>query len=177
VVRAKHAHAWSEAYLPVASDGARSAFEVFDPTPAAPTLAESSDRTVAAFVDYAWTSLAAFYDAAVATPERTIPALGGAALVALGVRALRNRRRRGDADDDVDVPPEAFVQFEARLAKDGFVRDRAETLESFASRLEVGGRQAMSRMLRRYARIRYGMGEASERDLARALEPSGVPDD
>ena len=143
VVRAKHAHAWGEAYVPVASDPTRSAFQVFDPTPPAPTLAESSDRTVAAFFDYLWTSLVAFYDAAVATPERTVPALGGAALVAFAVRALRNRRRRGrPVEDDVDAPPAAFVQFEARLAKEGFVRDRAETLESLAARLEVGGRDA-----------------------------------
>jgi transglutaminase-like putative cysteine protease len=174
VVRAKHAHAWGEAYVPVASDPTRSAFEVFDPTPAAPTLAESRDRTVAAFFDYLWTSLVAFYDAAVATPERTVPALGGAALVAFVVRALRNRRRRGrQAKDDVDTPPGAFVQFEARLAQEGFVRDRAETLESLAVRLEVGGREPLSRALRRYARARYGVGEASERDLARALEPGG----
>jgi transglutaminase-like putative cysteine protease len=172
VVRAKHAHAWGEAYVPVASDPTRSAFEVFDPTPPAPTLAESSDRTVAAFFDYLWTSLVAFCDAAVATPERTVPALGGAAVVALAVRALRNRRRRvGQVEDDVDAPPRAFVQFEARLSKEGFVRDRAETLESLAVRLQVGGREPLSRALRRYARARYGMGEPSERDLARALEP------
>ncbi len=174
VVRAKHAHAWGEAYVPVASDPIRSAFEVFDPTPAAPTLAESSDRTVAAFFDYLWTSLVAFYDAAVATPERTVPALGGAALVAFAVRAWRNRRRRGrKIEGDVDAPPGPFVQFEARLAKEGFVRDRAETLESLALRLEVGGREPLSRALRRYARVRYRVGEVSERDLARALEPGG----
>jgi transglutaminase-like putative cysteine protease len=174
VVRAKHAHAWGEAYVPVASDPTRSAFDVFDPTPAAPTLAESSDRTVAAFFDYLWTSLVAFYDTAVATPERTVPALGGAALVAFAVRALRNRRRRGrKVEDDVDAPPGAFVQFETRLANEGFVRDRAETLESLAVRLEVGGREPLSRALRRYARARYGVGEVSERDLTRALEPGG----
>ena len=170
VVRAKHAHAWGEVYVPVASDPSRSAFEVFDPTPAAPTLAESSDRSVAAFFDYLSTSLLALYDAAVATPERTIPALGGAVLVALVVRAWRNRRRRHEVADDVDAPPEAFMQFEARLAKEGFVRGRAETLEAFAVRLEAGGHERMSRALRRYARARYGAGTVSERDLARALE-------
>lgn len=174
VVRAKHAHAWGEAYVPAASDPTRSAFEVFDPTPAAPALAESTDRTGAAFFDYLWTSLVVSYDAAVATPERTVPALGGAALVALAVRALRNRRRRSrQVEDDVDAPPGAFVQFEARLAKEGFVRDPAETLESLAARLEVGGREPLSRALLRYARARYGAGEASERDVARALKPGG----
>jgi transglutaminase-like putative cysteine protease len=173
VVRAKHAHAWGEAYVPVASDPTRSAFELFDPTPAAPTLAESSDRTVTAFFDYLWTSLVALYDTAVATPERTIPALGAAALLAFAVRAWRNRRRRGPAVEDVDAPPGAFVQFEARLAKEGFVRDRAETLESLAARLEVGGRRPLSRALHRYARARYGAGEVSEQDLARTLEPGG----
>jgi hypothetical protein len=172
VVRAKHAHAWGEAYVPIVSDPTRSAFEVFDPTPPAPTLAESSDRTVAALFDYLWTSLVAFYDAAVATPERTVPALGGAAVVAFAVRALRNRRRRvRQVEDDVDAPPGAFVQFEARLAKEGFVRDRAETLESLAVRLEAGGHEPWSRALRRYARARYGVGGLSERDLARTLEP------
>ncbi|HEY1697460.1 MAG TPA: transglutaminaseTgpA domain-containing protein [Polyangiaceae bacterium] len=172
VVRAKHAHAWGEAYVPLASDPARSAFQVFDPTPAAPTLVESSDRSVAAFFDYLWTSLVALYDEAVATPERTVPVLGGAALLAFVVRALRNRRRRGrEVADDVDSPPGAFVAFEARLARDGFVRDRAETLESLALRLEAGGRGPLSRALRRYARARYGAGDPSERELERALEP------
>ncbi len=172
VVRAKHAHAWGEAYVPIPSDPTRSAFQVFDPTPAAPTLAESRNRSAAAFFDFVWTSLVRFYDAAVATPERTIPVLGGAALVALAVRALRNRRRRGrPVEPDLDAPPRALVQFEARLAQEGFVRDRAETLESLAARLEVGGREPLSRALRRYARARYGAGEASERELARALEP------
>jgi transglutaminase-like putative cysteine protease len=173
VVRSKHAHAWGEAYVPVATDPTRSAFEVFDPTPAAPNLVPSGDRTVAAFLDYAWTSLVAFYDAAVSTPERTLPALGGAALVAFALRAWRNRRRGGEVHDDVDAPPGAFVRFEARLAKEGFVRARAETLESFAVRLEVAGREPLSRALRRYARARYGAGKASERDLERALEPGG----
>ena len=173
VVRAKHAHAWGEAYVPVASDPTRSAFQVFDPTPAAPTLAESSDRTVAAFFDYLWTSMVAFYEAAIAAPERTLPALGGAALVAFAVRAWRNRRRGRGLEDDIDAPPGAFVQFEAQLAKEGFVRGRAETLESLALRLEVGGREPLSRALRRYARARYGVGEASERDLARALQRDG----
>ncbi len=172
VVRAKHAHAWGEAYLPLASDPTRAAFEVFDPTPPAPALAESNDRTVAALFDFLWTSLVAFYDAAIATPERTIPALGGAALVAFVARALRNRRRRDrQGEGEVDAPPEAFVQFEARLAQEGFVRDQAETLESLAARLEVGGLEPLSRALRRYARARYGVGDASERDLARALMP------
>jgi transglutaminase-like putative cysteine protease len=174
VVRAKHAHAWGEAYVPVATDPTRSAFELFDPTPEAPTLAASSDRTAAAFLDYLWTSLVAFYDAAVATPERTLPALGGVALVAFAVRAWRNRRRRArDTEDDVDAPPGTFVEFEARLAREGFVRDRTETLESLAERLEVAGREPLSRALRRYAKARYGAGEASERDLAQALEPGG----
>jgi transglutaminase-like putative cysteine protease len=173
VVRAKHAHAWAEAYVPDADDPTRSAFEVFDATPAGvPTLGESRTRTVAAFFDYLWISIVALYDAAVASPERSIPALGGVALVAFVVRALRNRGRQGRlAPDDTDAPPVAFLQFEVRLAKDGFVRDSAETLESLAARLEVGGRKPLSLALRRYVKARYGAGEATERDLARALEP------
>ena len=174
VVRAKHAHAWAEAYVPGAANPASSTFEVFDATPAVPTLAESRTRTLAAFFDYLWTSIVALYGAAVASPERSIPLLGGVALVAFVVRALRNRRRRGrNIEDDADAPPVAFLRFEARLAKDGFVRDRAETLESLAARLEVADRRPLSLALRRYVKARYGAGEASERDLARALEPRG----
>jgi transglutaminase-like putative cysteine protease len=174
VVRAKHAHAWGEAYVPEAADPSSSGFEVFDPTPAAvPTLAESRTRTLAAFFDYLWTSTVALYDAALASPERSVPALGGVALVAFVVRALRNRRRGQLLDDEGDRPPLALRQFEARLAKDGFVRDRAETLESFAARLELGGLEPHSRALRRYVRARYGRGDASETDLSRALESVG----
>jgi hypothetical protein len=171
VVRAKHAHAWAEVYVPTASDPARSAFEIVDPTPAAPSLAESRDRTVGALLDYLWTTVVALYDAAITTPERTLPVLGGVALVAFAVRAWRNRRlRRPEADEDLDAPPEAFVRFEARLAEQGFARDPAETLESLALRLEAGGRAPTSRALRRYATARYGVGEVSYGDLARALE-------
>jgi transglutaminase-like putative cysteine protease len=174
VVRAKHAHAWAEAYVPGAADPASSSFEVFDATPAAPTLAESRTRTLAAFFDYLWTSIVALYGAAVASPERSIPALGGIALVAFVVRALRNRRRKGRrVEYDADAPPVAFLRFEARLAKDGFVRDRAETLESLAARLEVADQRPLSRALRRYVKARYGAGDASEGELERALEPGG----
>lgn len=174
VVRAKHAHAWAEAYVPGAADPASSTFEVFDATPAVPTLAESRTRTLAAFFDYLRTSVVALYGAAVASPERSIPLLGGVALVAFVVRAMRNRRRRGRIiEDDADAPPVAFLRFEARLAKDGFVRDSAETLESLAARLEVADCRPLSLALRRYVKARYGAGEASERDLARALEPRG----
>ncbi|HEY3819969.1 MAG TPA: transglutaminaseTgpA domain-containing protein [Polyangiaceae bacterium] len=175
VVRAKHAHAWAEAYVPLADGSARSAFEVFDATPAVePAMLETRTRTVAAFFDYLWTSIGTLYAAAVASPERSLPALGGVVLFAFVVRALRNRRRRGAAvDDDTDAPPAAFRQFESRLASEGFVRDRAETLESLAERLEEAGRAPLSRALRRYVKARYGAGDASERDLARALEIAG----
>lgn len=177
VVRAKHAHAWAEAYVPGAgspADPSSATFEVFDATPAAvPTLAETRTRTLAAFFDYVWTSLVALYDAAVASPERTVPALAGVALVAFVIRAVRNHRRSRIVQDDADAPPVAFRQFEARLAKEGFVRDRAETLESLAARLEVAGRAPLSFALRRYVKARYGAGNASERDLARALKSGG----
>ena len=174
VVRAKHAHAWAEVYVPSAANPARSGFEVFDATPAADSLVESRPRTLASFFDYLWLSIVALYDAAISSPERSIPALGGAALVAFVVRALRNRRRRSHLiEDETDAPPAALLQFEARLAQDGFVRDRAETLESLAARLEVADRKPLSLALRRYVRARYGAGQASERDLARALEPGG----
>lgn len=174
VVRAKHAHAWAEAYVPRGGGlGGPGAFEVFDATPGGvPTLGETRTRTVAAFLDYARVSVVAFYDAAVASPERSIPALG--ALVVLGfiVRAVRNRRRRagGGREDPVDAPPEAFVKFEARLAEEGFVRDRAETLESLATRLASAEREGLALALRRYVKLRYGPGAASESDLEGALE-------
>jgi hypothetical protein len=174
VVRAKHAHAWAEAYVPAAGGSSGSAFEVFDATPAAPTLLETRPRSLAAFFDYLRTSLVRLYDVAVSSPERSIPALAGIALVAFLVRALRNRRRRGPrAEADPDAPPAAFRQFESRLAKDGFVRDRAETLESFATRLEEAGRGPLSLAIGRYGKARYGAGEASEGELARALDLGG----
>jgi protein-glutamine gamma-glutamyltransferase len=182
VVRAKHAHAWAEAYVPRADSPANptnSAFEVFDATPAAvATLAPSRTRTVAALADYLWTSIVALYDQAVASPKRSVPALAAVALVAFIVRAVGNRRRRGPApEDDPDAPPVAFRQFEARLAKDGFVRDRAETLESLARRLDAAGHAPLSGALRRYMKARYGAGQPSERDLTRALDAGGSTSD
>ena len=172
VVRAKHAHAWAEAYVPGA-DNTGAAFEVFDATPAAvPTLATSRSRTLAAFVDYLRTSTLELYDAALASPEKTLPALAGMTLLGFAVRAWRNRRRRGPlASGDLDAPPLALRQFEAQLAKDGFVRDRAETLESLAARLAAAGRSPLSQALRRYVRARYGAGQATDADFARALRP------
>lgn len=173
VVREKHAHAWAEAYVPGASDPARSAFDVFDATPAASSLAELRPQTVAAFFDWLWTSLVAFYDGAVASPERSLPVLGGTALVAFAVRAYRNRRRRGERPEDgFEEAPAVLRRFEARLAKEGFVRAPPETLEAFAARLAVAGRELPSEALRRYASVRYGAKGAAEGDLARALEPA-----
>ena len=175
VVRAKHAHAWAEAYVPGGGTSRGSGFDVFDATPSGvPTLGEHRPRTVSAFLDYLRTSLGALYDAAVESPERSIPVLAAVIGVALVVRAIRNRRRRkaSGGDDVADVPPPAFVRFEALLAEQGFVRDRAETLESLASRLAFADREPLALALRRYARARYGPGVATERDLAEALEPS-----
>ena len=139
VVRAKHAHAWAEAYVPVPSDPARSAFEVFDPTPPAPTLAESRARTVSALLDYVWTRWSrsttrpwrrrSERSPRSAAPRSSRSRCARAQPPPAGPRG-RGRRRRA---------ARSVVQFEARLAKEGFVRDRAETLESFAGRLEVGG--------------------------------------
>ena len=173
IVRAKHAHAWAEVYLP--SPGpSRAAFEVFDPTPAAPNLAEADDRSVFALFDYVWTSLTALYDRAANSPERTLPALAGIVVIAFAVRAWRNGRLRvRKAEDDTDAPPAAFAQFEARLAKEGFVRDPSETLESLAARLEAEGHAAWAQALHRYATARYGGMGASERDFMRALQGDG----
>jgi hypothetical protein len=118
--------------------------------------------------------MVALYDGAVASPERSIPALAGVALVAFVVRTVRNRRRRvRPIEDDADAPPAALLRFEARLASDGFVRDRAETLESLAARLEVADHGPLSLALHRYVKARYGAGQPSERDLERTLEPGG----
>jgi hypothetical protein len=168
VVRAKHAHAWAEAYVPSVGGGA--AFEVFDATPpGVPTLSETRSRSVAALLDYLRIAIGSFYDAAVASPERSIPVLGGVVVAALIVRALRNRRRKSRHEDPVDAPPAAFTRFEALLAEKGFVRGRAETLEALADRLALGDRDVLASALRRYVRARYGPGAATESDLANAL--------
>jgi transglutaminase-like putative cysteine protease len=178
VVRAKHAHAWAEAFVPRAGGApGGSHFEVFDATPAGePALDETRDRTTSAFLDYLKWSAGALYDAAVASPERSIPVLVSIIAVAFLVRAVRNRRRRaaGGGDAVTDVPPAAFVRFEALLAEQGFVREPAETLEALAARLAEADREALARALRRYARARYGPGVASESDLAKALDPVGA---
>ncbi len=181
VVRAKHAHAWAEAYVAGESGGAgeaggagaaKASFQIFDPTPSAPTLIESRNRSAIAFLDYLWSSFTQLYDAAIASPERSVPALGALVAVAFVVRALRGRRRgsTGPADDAADAPPAAYLRFEAKLAQDGFVREGAETLESFAARLEAANHEALSRALRRYARARYGPEDVSEDELVRALD-------
>jgi hypothetical protein len=173
VVRAKHAHAWAEADVPGAANPSSSTFEVFDATPAGvSTLTEVRNRTLAALFDYLWTSMVMLYGVAVASPERSIPALGGVALVAFVFRTLHNRRRQAQSiEDERDAPPVALLRFEARLAKDGFLRDRAETLESLAARLDAADRKPLSLALRRYVKLRYGTGEPPERDFERALEP------
>jgi hypothetical protein len=169
VVRAKHAHAWAEAYVPSMKNGA--GFEVFDATPpGVPTLSETRTRSVAALLDYLRIAIGSFYDAAVAAPERSIPVLFGIVVAALIVRALRNRRRKSrDRDAPLDAPPAAFTRFEALLAENGFVRGRAETLEALAARLALGDRNALASALRRYARARYGPGAATDSDLANTL--------
>ncbi|MBK7586406.1 MAG: DUF4129 domain-containing protein [Myxococcales bacterium] len=175
VVRAKHAHAWAEAY--VTGDITRGGqFEVFDATPAGvESLTETRSRTASAFFDYVRTSAAGLYDRAVAAPERTIPVLGAIAVGAFIVRTLRSRRRKANGPAEVfDAPPPAFVKFEARLAELGFVRERAETLESLAERLSRAEREAHAQALRSYARARYGKGAVSERELAALLDVGGT---
>lgn len=169
VVRAKHAHAWAEAWVPA---GDTSHFEVVDPTPGGvPTLEQTNTRSTSAFFDYLKWSIGALYDAAIASPERSIPVLLGIIVIAFIVRAVRNRRRRKDSSAEaiVDVLPASFVRFETMLAEQGFVRERAETLESLASRLAAADHEAWAKALRRYARVRYGPGTASDTDLAEAL--------
>lgn len=173
VVRAKHAHAWAEAY--VGAPAGR--FEVFDPTPSGVvSLAETRPRTVYAFLDYLWTAAGAAYRAAAAAPERTIPVLGSLAVIAFIIRAIGNRRRKGsDPGDALDAPPAAFLAFEARLAERGLVRDRAETLEAFTERLVLAEHDAPAQALRRYVRARYGPGKSSEDELAALLDVTMRP--
>lgn len=169
VVRAKHAHAWAEAFVPA---GATSHFEVVDPTPGGvPTLEQTNTRSTSAFFDYLKWSIGALYDAAIASPERSIPVLLGIIVIAFIVRAVRNRRRRkdGGGDEVHDVLPPSFARFETMLAEQGFVRERAETLESLAARLADADREPWANAVRRYARARYGPGAPSESDLAKAL--------
>ena len=175
VVRAKHAHAWGEAYVPVASDPTRSAFEVFDPTPAAPTLAESSDRTVAAFFDYLWTSLGR-----ILRRGRRDPGANGPR-----ARWRRARRVRGArAAQSTPARPTRSRTTSTRRPtrscssrRDSRRKGSCVTGPRRSSRSPYGSRSAGAslcpRALRRYARARYGVGEVSERDLARALEPGG----
>jgi len=176
VVRAKHAHAWAEAYVPRSGAAQASGFEVFDATPAGVgTLDETRTRSASAFFDFLRTSVGGLFDAAVASPERSIPVLAAIIAVALVVRAVRNRRRRKAAAGEAaaDVPPAAYLRFEAVLAEQGFVRDGAETLEALAARLALADREALAHALRRYAKARYGPGAASESDLAAALDFGG----
>jgi hypothetical protein len=169
VVRAKHAHAWAEVYVPRANGGAH--FEIVDATPpGVEGLAEIDPRNASAFFDWAKWKIKELYDDAFASPERSIGVLGGVIAIALVVRALRNRRRgQGKQVAPHDAVPAAFVRFEQRLAAEGFVRAPAETLEELAVRLGEAGREPLAAALRRYARARYGPGSASERELERAL--------
>ncbi len=170
VVRAKHAHAWAEIYIPRANGGSPH-FEIVDATPPGiDSLEEIDPRNASAFFDWAKWKLRELYDDAFASPERSIGILASIIAIALVVRALRSRRKKqAEGPDPRDVVPEALVRFERKLAEQGFARAPAETLEELAVRLAKADRETLAGALRRYARARYGPGAAGERELERAL--------
>ncbi len=169
VVRAKHAHAWAEIYVPRADGEAR--FETFDATPPVETLSATDPRDASAFFDWLKWRARELYDDAVARPERSIAVLGGIVAIALLARWVRRRRAGASGAGALyDEAPEAFVKFEAMLAARGYARKPAETLDELAKRLDEAREVAFAKALRRYAKMRYGPGEASATELSATLK-------
>ena len=168
VVRAKHAHAWAEVCVDTEGQPGPCRFETIDPTPpGVPTLATRHPRTAGALFDYVRTRAGALYAFALASPERSLPALAAIVLVALVVRAARSWRNK--RAEDPEPRPAPLVRFERALAKSGFIRANTETLESLAARLSAADRSPEALPLGRPVRARYGPGTASERELGDAL--------
>ncbi|MFO0552646.1 MAG: DUF3488 and transglutaminase-like domain-containing protein [Polyangiaceae bacterium] len=157
IVREKHAHSWSEAWV----DGR---WQTFDPTPAG-DLASSADPQTA------W--LSAFFDGLRTTWEvvddwlarRTAfeftLSLVGAVGVLILIRALRQRGQRA-ARRPMDPRPIEIDRLVAALARHGIERSASETLERFAvrvdgsDRLDVEVRAEVRRALELYEGLRYG---------------------
>jgi transglutaminase-like putative cysteine protease len=163
VVRERNAHAWIEAWLP------ERGWVTYDPTPMAelPQDAPSDESGASAIVELFAAGAGRVEDW---LAERTIGELSIAAVLGLVVfaivRALGARkadRARGPSRAlAFSAPLDAYLAFEARLAKSGHRREPSEPLERFAARVPEGP----GRLVLRYARLRYG-GRAEAGDDAR----------
>jgi hypothetical protein len=158
VVRERNAHAWVEAWVP------EQGWRTYDPTPAAGLEQTMPSQTslVGSLIDLGGTGWAAFLTW---LDHRTIPEMVSTPIIALGlallVRWLRRRRRRGlEADDEALVGALAcFEELVEALAKRGIVRRASETVEQLARRVataELSTADEVSSMLSRYAAWRYG---------------------
>ncbi|MBI2377306.1 MAG: transglutaminase domain-containing protein [Deltaproteobacteria bacterium] len=162
VVREGNAHAWVEAFV----DGR---WRTFDPTPAAWLNEQMPDQ-----MDWA-TALVDGLGVATAGLARWLNSLtvGQLSLAAGGLLGLwglyrwlfRRRPRVVGTVLELDPPLECFEKLSQRLEREGLVRGRWESLESFAARVEEeeGLGPAPSELLRKYAAWRYGrVGELRE---------------
>lgn len=152
IVRGRNAHAWVEAWVP------GTGWTTWDPTPGTEDGLRDRTSSFSAALDLA----SVWWDQAEAwLAQRTLLELGLAAALGTGVfvaqRAWRNRKNRGAAQVDAEAghrgPLPAYAELEGALAARGTVRHPAETLESFAARLDDG---PVASLVRRYAALRYG---------------------
>jgi transglutaminase-like putative cysteine protease len=167
VVREKNAHAWVEAWV-------SGQWRTYDPTPMAEL---SQDRShLASFGTLVADALVRAEHAVAYTVSHVTPAQLTALLAILGamwagVRWLR-RRAVGTANDGgndaVHRPLPFFEALASSLERRGLPRDRSESLERFAVRVEGSGFRDAARLVERYAALRYGgVGDrgALERDV------------
>ncbi len=169
IVRERHAHAWSEVYLP------ERGWVTLDPSPLAGTQADLADRTslISGLVDFAqvlWDRHGAGFVLVV--------------LVVVLAAVQLWRLVRGRMGDEVALraglaePPDHVGKLLTSLSQAGFLRPADESLEAFARRLTSpraeGGPapldlMAAGELIRRYAAFRYGeIGD--EMELQRDVE-------